>query len=118
MFKLTHGFSTSLRVLFLFLLFVSVLAVASIDVNPVTKLDVPYVATDEQVVLAMLKLAQVTEEDKVFDLGSGDGRIPIAAARRGSQSVGIELDPRLVRESRRRVKDLGLQHLVLSLIHI
>lgn len=63
--------------------------------------DVPYVQTPERVVEAMLALADVGREDVVYDLGSGDGRIVIAAARwRGARGVGIEIDPDLVRQAR------------------
>jgi len=55
--------------------------------------DVPYVPTPQNVVEAMLELAQVTPADVVYDLGSGDGRIPItAAAKYGARGVGIEID--------------------------
>ena len=62
--------------------------------------DVMYVPTPEEVVDAMLRMAGVTEADVVYDLGSGDGRIPITAARRfGATGVGIELDPDLIEEA-------------------
>jgi SAM-dependent methyltransferase len=61
---------------------------------------VRYVPSPESVVDAMLELAHVTSADLVYDLGSGDGRIPIAAAQKyGARGVGIEIEPRLVRES-------------------
>ena len=52
-----------------------------------------------EVVAAMLKLAGVTKGDVVYDLGSGDGRIPIAAARLGARAVGVELAPELVSQA-------------------
>ena len=52
-----------------------------------------------EVVSAMLKLAGVTKGDVVYDLGSGDGRIPIAAARLGARAVGVELAPDLVTQA-------------------
>ena len=59
--------------------------------------DVKFVGTPDSVVDAMLALAHVTAADIVFDLGSGDGRIPIAAAKTcGARGVGIEIEPRLV----------------------
>jgi SAM-dependent methyltransferase len=62
--------------------------------------DVRYVPTPQNVVDAMLEMAHVTAADVVYDLGSGDGRIPItAAARYGARGVGIEIEPRLVREA-------------------
>ena len=63
--------------------------------------DAPFVATPENVTLEMLRLAAVTAEDAVFDLGSGDGRVVIAAARDfGAHGVGVEIDPTLVATSR------------------
>src|SRR5215467_4374195 len=62
--------------------------------------DVRYVPTPQNVVEEMLEMAHVTAADVVYDLGSGDGRIPItAAAKYGARGVGIEIEPRLVRES-------------------
>jgi tRNA A58 N-methylase Trm61 len=61
---------------------------------------VRYVPSPDSVVDAMLELAHVTSADVVYDLGSGDGRIPIAAAQKyGARGVGIEIEPRLIRES-------------------
>jgi Ribosomal protein L11 methyltransferase (PrmA) len=60
----------------------------------------PYVVTPAPVALAMLTLAGVTPDDVVYDLGSGDGRLVVAAAERfGARGVGVELDANLVRES-------------------
>ena len=56
----------------------------------------PYAATDDAVTEAMLDLARVAASDHVVDLGSGDGRIVLAAARRGASGVGVEIDARLV----------------------
>jgi ribosomal protein L11 methylase PrmA len=64
------------------------------------KKDIRYVPSNSVVVEAMLNLASVTTEDTVFDLGSGDGRIPIAAARRGARGVGVDIDPSLIERSR------------------
>jgi protein-L-isoaspartate O-methyltransferase len=73
----------------------------------------PYATTPEDVVDRMLALAGVTASDVVYDLGSGDGRIPIAAARRyGARGVGIEIDARLVEEARANAKAAGVAHLV------
>jgi SAM-dependent methyltransferase len=66
--------------------------------------DVKFVASPQNVVDAMLDLAKVTAADVVYDLGSGDGRIPITAAQKyGARGVGIEIDPALVRESNSRL---------------
>src|SRR6266481_4565103 len=62
--------------------------------------EVPDVRTPPEVVIELLRLARVGPDDVVYDLGSGDGRIVIAAARDfGARGVGIELDPSLVAES-------------------
>jgi cyclopropane fatty-acyl-phospholipid synthase-like methyltransferase len=68
--------------------------------TPGLKLDAPYVSTPEPVVKAMLRLAEVRRDDMVYDLGCGDGRIVIAAARDfGARGVGIDIDPRRIEEA-------------------
>jgi SAM-dependent methyltransferase len=63
--------------------------------------DVVYVPTPQQVVDAMLGLAEVTSSDVVYDLGSGDGRIPITAAQKyGARAVGIDINPERIKEAR------------------
>jgi SAM-dependent methyltransferase len=72
----------------------------------------PFVPTPQEVVDRMLELAQVSKEDLVYDLGSGDGRIVITAARRyGAKAVGFEIDPTLVNQSRRNIQEAGLEAL-------
>ena len=67
--------------------------------------DVIWVATPQEVVDVMLKLAKVTKNDVVYDLGSGDGIIPITAARvYGARAVGIDIDPERIRDSNERLK--------------
>lgn len=71
--------------------------------------DAPFVPTPDHVVHAMLRLAAVGKDDVVYDLGSGDGRIVIAAARDfGARGVGIEIDPRLVFQSLRSAERAGV----------
>jgi SAM-dependent methyltransferase len=71
--------------------------------------DVPFVESPEPIVTKMLELANVTEDDVVYDLGSGDGRIVIQAAKEfGAQGVGIEIKPRLVEEARTNAKTAGV----------
>ncbi len=70
--------------------------------------DVGFVATPMSLVEGMLDLAAVGGSDVVYDLGSGDGRIVIAAARRGARAVGIELDSVLVEESRTSADTAGV----------
>lgn len=74
--------------------------------DPPFTLDVPYVPTPDIVVEEMLKLAEVDGNDVLYDLGSGDGRIPITAARRfGTRGVGIDLNPERVGEARKNAKE-------------
>ena len=71
--------------------------------------DIQFVPTPDEVVEAMLQLADVGQNDVVYDLGSGDGRIPITAARRfGARGVGIDLDPKLVAQATRNAQETGV----------
>lgn len=71
---------------------------------------VPYVPTPPDIVDKILELAKVTSDDVLYDLGSGDGRIVIAAAQKyGAHAVGVEINPNLYRLSSDRIKELGLQ---------
>ena len=73
------------------------------------KPDVVYVPTPQPVVDAMLELAQVKRSDVVYDLGSGDGRLVITAAKKyGATGVGIEIDPALVKKSRENAAAAGV----------
>src|SRR5688500_262803 len=68
--------------------------------RPQPQRDVPYVPTDDAVVAAMLKLVDVRDGDVVYDLGCGDGRIVIAAVRRGAtRGVGVDVDLQRIHES-------------------
>ena len=69
--------------------------------EPAPALDVGYVPTPPRVVIAMLRLAKVTEGDLLYDLGCGDGRIPIEAAKRHrARAIGIDLDPERIAQAR------------------
>ena len=73
----------------------------------------PYLETPISVVEKMLKMAELDKEDVLYDIGSGDGRIVIAAARKyGVRGVGLELDPQLIRKSRANAKAAGVENLV------
>jgi len=74
----------------------------------VEELDTPFVVTPGNVVTTMLDLAGVRAGDRLIDLGSGDGRIVIAAVQRGATAVGIEIDTRLVEKSRETARRLRL----------
>lgn len=74
----------------------------------------PYIPTPEDVIPKMLTLASVMPNELVYDLGSGDGRIVIAAARDfHARVVGVESRRRLARECRRKVKEMGLSNQVI-----
>jgi predicted RNA methylase len=71
--------------------------------------DVIYVPTPQEVVDAMLKVAQVTSKDVIYDLGSGDGRIPITAAKQfGARGIGIDMDPQRIAEANANAKVAGV----------
>jgi len=73
---------------------------------------VPFVPTPQEVVEAMLELGQVRKGEVVYDLGSGDGRIVITAAKKyGARAVGFEIDPDLIKQSRDAIRKEGLEHL-------
>lgn len=73
----------------------------------------PYIPTPEDVVDRMLAFAKVTREDVVYDLGCGDGRIPIAAARKyGAKGVGFDIDPSLIELAKTNAKAAGVEALV------
>lgn len=75
--------------------------------------DVVYVPTPYDVVDEMLRLAGVGKDDVLYDLGSGDGRIPIAAAKRfGIRATGIEIDPALVQQAEDNARNAGVGGLV------
>jgi predicted RNA methylase len=71
--------------------------------------DVIFVPTPQDVVDAMLKVAKVTKNDVIYDLGSGDGRIPITAAKTyGARGVGIDIDPQRIREATENLRTAGV----------
>ena len=77
--------------------------------TPVRKPDVIFLATDPPVVRAMLTLAHVTRSDVVYDLGCGDGRIVIEAAKTfGARGVGIDIDPALIQQATVAAKAAGV----------
>src|SRR4051812_14182335 len=75
--------------------------------------DVIYVPTPQHVVEEMLRLAQVHPGDVLYDLGCGDGRIPVTAAKKhGIRAYGIDIDPQRIAEARYNAKQNGVAHLV------
>ena len=76
---------------------------------PLRSPDVIFVPTPQEVVDAMLKLAKVGANDVVYDLGSGDGRVPITAATTyGARGVGIDIDPQRIKEATENLKAAGV----------
>lgn len=97
---------------FSFVLFFVAAVASAISVSgqesQVTK-DVPYVPTPQAVVDEMLKLAAVTKNDVVYDLGSGDGRIVITAAKKyGTRGVGVDIDPERIKEANANAVQAGV----------
>ena len=75
--------------------------------------DVPFVPTTEQAVAAMLKLGEVKKTDVLYDLGCGDGRIVIAAAKSfGAHAVGIDINPERIKEAKENAAKAGVEKLV------
>lgn len=76
------------------------------------ELDAGFIATWPETADGMVRLADVNKDDLVYDLGCGDGRIVIAAARlRGAHGVGLDLNPKRVEEARANAKEAGVEHL-------
>ena len=86
---------------------------APLDMAPTKTPDVVYVPTPEERVQAMLQMAQVQQGEKLYDLGCGDGRIAVAAARDyGARAVCIDVDPQRIREALDNVRANNVEHLV------
>jgi SAM-dependent methyltransferase len=91
------------------LCFVAIPALALVQL-PKRSPDIHYTPTRHNIAEAMLNLAAVTKNDVVYDLGSGDGRLPILAAQlHGARGVGIEIDPKLVALSQSNAKEAGVE---------
>ena len=87
--------------------------VAAQSAAPRREPDVPYVPTTDTAVQAMLKLGDVKKTDVVYDLGCGDGRIVIAAAKSyGARGVGIDINPVRIGEAKENAKKAGVEKLV------
>jgi len=94
------------RLLLPLLLLVAATAAAAI---PEDELDVPYVPTPVPVVERMLEMAEVGPSDYLIDLGSGDGRIAVAAARRGARALGVDIDPARISEAHVAARLAGVE---------
>jgi ribosomal protein L11 methylase PrmA len=85
------------------------LAQAATQEAPTRRPDVIYVPTPEEVVEAMLQVANVTKNDVVYDLGCGDGRIPVTAAKKyGARGVCVDIDPQRIKEATENVTKNGV----------
>jgi len=80
--------------------------------KPKREPDVPYVPTTEPAVQEMLKLAEVKKGDVLYDLGCGDGRIVIAAAKLGARAVGVDINPVRIAEAKENARKAGVEDLV------
>ena len=92
------------------LLLRGILLLSCVFAPPALASDVPYVPTPNRIVDKMLTIAKVGPKDVVYDLGSGDGRIVIMAAKkyRARAAVGIDIDPRRIQESRENARKAGV----------
>lgn len=79
------------------------------DVPQPTDRDVPYIPTDEYIVNKMLEMAKVGKGDLLYDLGCGDGRICITAARLGARAIGVEIDLALLRKCHENLRNTALR---------
>jgi len=97
----------------IYALALSAICAAAQPAPPRHTLDVPYLPTTPEAVTAMLKMANVSATDVLYDLGCGDGRIVIAAAKTyGAHAVGVDLDPDRIMEARQNAKKAGVENLV------
>ncbi len=100
---------TARRLLLILAILVTTVVAPAWAQQPLRSPDVIFVPTPQEVVDAMLKLAKVTKNDVIYDLGSGDGRIPITAAKTyGARGVGIDIDPQRIKEATENLKAAGV----------
>ena len=84
-------------------------AAAAQEAQEPVKKDVPYVPTPQELVDRMLEMAKVTDKDVVYDLGCGDGRMVVTAAKKyGARGVGVDIDPERIAESNDNAKQAGV----------
>ena len=94
-------------------LLLSAAVMSTAGAQTVVQPDVVFVPTPQEVVDKMLELAKVGKNDVLYDLGSGDGRIPVTAAKRfGIRAVGIDIDPQRIAEANENARKNGVTKLV------
>jgi SAM-dependent methyltransferase len=99
----------SLRLAIIIALLVWAVPASAQEAGTLRAPDVVYVPTPQEVVEAMLQLADVTGRDVVYDLGSGDGRIPITAAQKfGATAVGIDISPERIKDANENLAKAGV----------
>ena len=92
---------------------VGLLALGLVDPTAESQEEIPFVPTPVEVVDKMLEMAKVQKSDVVYDLGSGDGRVVIRAAKRyGARGIGIEMDQTLLDKARKSAEAEGVSHMV------
>ena len=91
--------------------YLAVLTAQAQDSSLENKKIVPFVPTPQEVVDKMIELGGVKKGDTVYDLGSGDGRIVITAAKKGARAMGFEIDGDLLKESRENIQKAGVENL-------
>ena len=96
--------STAARIIFGLVLLAGLAGMTHAQV----RLDVPYVPTPQDVVDRMLDMAKLTKDDFHIDLGSGDGRIAVTAAKRGARSIGVDLNPTRIAEANENAQKAGV----------
>jgi hypothetical protein len=100
---------TPLLALVLIMLTLTTAAAQSATTKPLKAPEVPFVPTHEQIVKEMLSMARVGPDDVLYDLGSGDGRIVITAAKQfGTRGVGYDIDPERIREANANAQQAGV----------
>ena len=98
---------------FSLVLFLSLLVVGKVNSTADFPEEIPFVPTPIEVVDKMLEIAEVQKDDVIYDLGSGDGRVVIRAAKKyGARGVGIEMDQSLIDKARTAAEAEGVSHLV------
>ena len=98
----------AVRLLLTLLIIVLPAGAANAQQAPLRKPDVIYVPTPQEVVDTMLKLAGVKRGDVVYDLGCGDGRLVVSAAKLGARGVGVDIDPQRVKEAKENARRNGV----------